>query len=205
MTVSRPLKKSKNTPTQLTSTARREAIAEHFTALLQLLGEDPDREGLLKTPDRIARSWETLFAGYDQDFKSNATVFENENYDEMVISKDIEFYSMCEHHMLPFWGRVHIGYIPADKIIGLSKLPRLVETYSRRLQNQERLTSQIAEGLMNVLKPKGVGVVIEAQHFCMMARGVQKQNTMMITSAVRGLFKKHMNTRSEFLRLIGKS
>jgi GTP cyclohydrolase I len=206
MTSSRPRKKNGLNPkSALGPTVRHETIAHHFRDLLQVIGEDPTREGLLKTPERIARSWETLFSGYSHDFKTTATVFQNENYDEMVVSKDIEFYSMCEHHLLPFWGRVHIGYIPADNIIGLSKLPRLVEMYSRRLQNQERLTSQIAEELMNVLKPKGVGVVIEAQHFCMMARGVQKQNAMMITSAVRGLFKKNMNTRSEFLRLIGKN
>lgn len=132
------------------------------------------------------------------------TVFEDENYDEMIVVKDIEFYSVCEHHMIPFFGKAHIGYIPNGKIIGLSKIPRLVDMYARRLQNQERLTSQVAKALSELIKPRGVGVILEAQHLCMMARGVEKQGSKVITSAMHGLFKKELNTRNEFLRLIGK-
>jgi len=173
--------------------------------LIVEIGEDPDREGLLGTPARVAKSYKDLFSGYEKNLENIITVFDNEGYDEMVIAKDIEFYSVCEHHMLPFFGKAHIGYIPQDKIIGLSKLPRLMEVFSRRLQNQERLTSQVARGLMDILNPKGVGVVIEAQHLCMMARGVEKQGASMTTSSVQGLFKKNLNTRNEFLRLIGKA
>ncbi|HCW32410.1 MAG: GTP cyclohydrolase I, GTP cyclohydrolase I [Candidatus Peregrinibacteria bacterium GW2011_GWE2_39_6] len=180
-------------------------IEYHISQMLTLIGENNKREGLLETPARVAKSYQKLFSGYQQDLKSLVTVFKNEGYDEMVISKNIEFYSTCEHHMLPFLGKVHIGYIPGNKIIGLSKLPRIVEIFSRRLQNQERMTSQIADALMDLLSPKGVGVVVEAQHLCMMARGVEKQNAVVLTSAVRDLFKNNLNTRSEFLRLIGKS
>lgn len=182
-----------------------DAISKHIQSLLELIGEDSSREGLRDTPKRVAKAYEKLFSGYEHDLTEIVTEFDNEGYDEMVIAKDIEFYSMCEHHMLPFFGRVHIGYIPEDKIIGISKLPRILEVFGRRLQNQERLTSQVADALMDILKPKGVGVVIEAQHLCMMSRGVEKQNSMMTTSAVRGLFKANLNTRSEFLRLIGKA
>lgn len=179
-------------------------ISEHVKSLLELMGEDVTREGLLETPERVAKSYGELYSGYEKTPHDVVTVFDNEGYDEMVIAKDIEFFSMCEHHMLPFFGRAHVGYIPSDKIIGLSKMPRLVEVFARRLQNQERLTSQIAEGLMEILQPKGVGVIIEAQHLCMMARGVQKQNAKVTTSAVRGLFKKNLDTRTEFLRLVGQ-
>ena len=172
--------------------------------LLTLVGEDPDREGLKDTPRRVVHSYRKLFAGYSKKPEEILTVFENEGYDEMIIVKDIEMYSTCEHHLLPFYGKAHIGYIPDKKIIGLSKLPRLVEIFSRRMQNQERLTSQIARTLQKLLEPKGVGVVVEAKHLCMMARGVEKQNSVISTSALTGLFKKDINTRSEFLRLIGK-
>ncbi len=180
-------------------------IEELTRQLLLEIGENPEREGLKDTPRRVAESYKKLFSGYRQSLESIVTVFENEGYDEMVIAKDIEFYSVCEHHMIPFFGKVHIGYIPGEKIIGLSKMPRLVEVFARRLQNQERMTSQIAEGLMDILQPKGVGVVVEAQHLCMMARGVEKQHSVVTTSALRGLFKKELNTRGEFLRLIGKA
>ncbi len=180
-------------------------IEEHTKRLLELIGEDTSRDGLKDTPKRVAKSYEKLFSGYGKDPAKIVTVFDNEGYDEMVIAKDIEFYSYCEHHMIPFFGRAHIGYIPEDKIIGVSKIPRILEVFARRLQNQERLTSQVADALMDILAPKGVGVVIEAQHLCMMSRGVEKQNSMMTTSAVRGLFKSNLNTRSEFLRLIGKA
>lgn len=177
-------------------------ITKHIQAILKELGEDPAREGLLETPERVAKSFEKLYGGYHQDPQKIITVFENEGYDEMVIAKDIEFYSMCEHHMLPFFGKAHIGYIPEDKIIGLSKMPRLVEVFARRLQNQERLTKQIADTLSEILKPKGVGVVLEASHFCMMARGVEKQGSKMVTSSFTGHFKKDEKTRNEFLNLI---
>ena len=172
--------------------------------LLVAIGEDGGREGLVETPRRVAEAYEALFSGYLKKPEDALTVFDGESYDEMIVAKNIEFYSQCEHHMLAFFGKVHIGYIPDGKIIGLSKLPRLVEIYSRRLQNQERLTSQIAHALMDLLKPKGVGVVLEAQHLCMMSRGVEKQNSVVITSTQLGLFKKNDKTRAEFLQLIGK-
>lgn len=177
---------------------RKELIAE----LIKTLGEDLGREGLKDTPQRASDAWDHLFSGYNKKPEDVLTVFENEGYDEMILVKNIEFYSHCEHHMLPFFGRAHIAYIPKEKIIGLSKLPRLVEIFSRRLQNQERLTTQIAEALLSLLDPKGVGVVIEAKHFCMMARGVEKQMSEVTTSSLKGLFKKNPSTREEFLRLI---
>lgn len=172
--------------------------------LVAALGEKITRQGLSKTPRRVARAFEKIFSGYDQDPKEILTVFEDRHYDEMIVVKDIDFFSSCEHHMLPFFGKAHIGYIPNGKIIGLSKIPRLVEIYSRRLQNQERLTQEIACALKDLIGPKGVGVVLEAKHLCMMARGVEKQGSAVVTSAMLGLFKKEMNTRSEFLKLIGK-
>lgn len=170
--------------------------------LIEFVGEDPEREGLMQTPRRVIKSYQTLFSGYGKKPEDVLTVFEDEKYDEMIIVRDIEFFSTCEHHMLPFFGKVHVGYIPDGKIIGLSKIPRLIEIYSRRLQNQERMTSQIAKSIQEILSPKGVGVVVEARHFCMMARGVEKQNSNVMTSALLGLFKRELNTRNEFLRLI---
>lgn len=170
--------------------------------LLVEIGEDPQREGLENTPKRIAKSFEKLYGGYKKDPQEILTKFDGENYDEMIICKNIDFYSTCEHHMLPFFGKIFIGYIPNQKIIGISKLPRIAEIFARRLQNQERLTMQIATTLNELLKPRGVGVVIEAQHLCMQARGVEKQNTIMTTSSFTGLFKKQSKTRNEFLRLI---
>ncbi|MFH1284389.1 MAG: GTP cyclohydrolase I FolE [Candidatus Peregrinibacteria bacterium] len=167
------------------------------------IGEDPEREGLKETPRRMAKAFEKLFGGYEKDPAKVITEFDVENYDEMIICKDIDFYSTCEHHMQPFFGKIHIGYIPEKRIVGISKLPRIAEIFSRRLQNQERLTVQIADTLNKIIKPRGVGVVIEAKHLCMMARGVEKQNTVMTTSSFRGLFKNNAKTRSEFLRLIG--
>lgn len=177
-------------------------IAKLYQEILKEIGEDPKREGLLKTPERIAKSFEKIFGGYKQKASEALTQFDGENYDEMIICNDIDFFSTCEHHMQPFFGKVSIGYIPNEKIIGLSKLPRIVEIFSRRLQNQERLTMQIANTLNDLLKPKGVAVVVKAKHLCMMARGVEKQNASMITSSCTGLFKKNAKTRSEFLRLI---
>lgn len=179
-----------------------EKIAKLAKELIKEIGEDPEREGLKKTPDRIAKSFEKIFGGYGKKPSEILTEFDGEDYDEMIICKDIDFYSNCEHHLQPFYGKVSIGYIPNKKIIGISKLPRIVEIFSRRLQNQERLTMQIANTLNELLKPKGVGVVLKAKHLCMMARGVEKQNTLMITSSCTGLFKNNAKTRSEFLRLI---
>ena len=170
---------------------------------LELLGEDPDREGLLQTPDRVARSLAWLTRGYETDVQQvmGGALFDAEGASNMVMVRDIELYSMCEHHMLPFFGKAHIAYIPNGKIVGLSKLPRVVEVFSRRLQVQERLTEQIASAIDDVLHPMGVGIVIEAYHLCMMMRGVEKQNSKTITSAVRGLFRSDQRTREEFLTL----
>jgi GTP cyclohydrolase I len=169
---------------------------------LELLGEDPDREGLRRTPERVARSLSWLTRGYRQDAMSAVGdgVFAEE-HDHMVMVRDIELYSLCEHHMLPFFGKAHIAYIPSGRILGLSKLPRLVEVFARRLQVQERLTAQIAQAVEDVLAPVGVGVVIEAMHLCMMMRGVEKQNSKTITSALLGSFRDDAKTRDEFLRL----
>ena len=169
---------------------------------LELIGEDPNREGLLKTPERVAKAMSWLTRGYDMDVAEvvGDAVFE-EQHESMVMVRDIELYSMCEHHMLPFFGKAHIAYIPQGRIVGLSKLPRIVEVFARRLQVQERLTEQVAQAIQDVLKPEGVGVVIECEHLCMMMRGVEKQNSRTITSALKGSFKTDPATRDEFLRL----
>jgi GTP cyclohydrolase I len=171
--------------------------------LLKEIGEDPYREGLLKTPERMARALAYLTSGYGQTVAEvlNGAVF-IESYDQMVVVKDIELYSLCEHHLLPFFGKAHIAYLPAGKIVGLSKLARLVEMFARRLQVQERLTTQIAEALEQALQPAGVAVVIEAAHFCMMMRGVEKQNSKAVTSCMLGAFRESDKTREEFLQLI---
>jgi len=171
--------------------------------MLTVVGEDPDREGLLRTPTRVAKSMAYLTHGYEQDLSTivNGAVF-HEEADDMVLVKDIEFYSMCEHHMLPFYGRVHIGYLPNKSILGLSKLPRIVEMFARRLQVQERMTTQIAEAVHQVLAPKGVAVVAEAAHLCMMMRGVAKQASETTTYCMLGAFRKESMTRSEFFSLI---
>ena len=170
--------------------------------LIENVGENPDREGLKNTPKRVVKSWGKIFSGYKKKPEDVFTVFDSEKYDGMILVRDIEFYSTCEHHLLPFSGKVHIGYIPNGKIIGLSKLPRLVEIFARRMQNQERLTTQVAQSLDSLLHPKGVGVIVEAKHFCMMARGIEKQNSKATTSALTGLFKTNLNTRAEFLKLV---
>ncbi|MBN8670978.1 MAG: GTP cyclohydrolase I FolE [Flavipsychrobacter sp.] len=177
-------------------------LIENYRSSIELLGEDADREGLLKTPERVAKAMQYLTQGYEMDAKAilNSAKFQ-ESYSEMVIVKDIELYSMCEHHMLPFFGKAHIAYIPNGYITGLSKLARVVDCFSRRMQVQERLTHQILDALQETLNPLGVAVVIEAKHLCMMMRGVQKQNSITTTSAFSGQFEKN-ETRSEFLRLI---
>jgi GTP cyclohydrolase I len=170
---------------------------------LELIGENPDREGLLKTPSRVAKSLEFLTRGYNQDPKAilNDALFDATS-DEMVIVKDIDFYSLCEHHMLPFFGKCHVAYIPNKKVIGLSKLPRLVDVFARRLQIQERMTHEIATAVLELIGAQGVGVVIEAQHLCMLMRGVEKQNSYAMTSAMLGHFREDARTRAEFLGLI---
>jgi GTP cyclohydrolase I len=173
--------------------------------LLENIGENPKREGLLETPRRVADAYEFLTSGYGKNIEDvmNDALF-NEKYDEMVLVKDIDFYSLCEHHMLPFYGKVHVAYVPDGKIIGLSKIPRIVEVYARRLQVQERMTQQIADTLEKYLQPKGVAVVSEAHHMCMMMRGVEKQNSSATASAVHGDFKEDPRTRAEFLNLVGQ-
>ena len=178
-------------------------IDDLVAGLLKEIGEDPEREGLRRTPVRFRRALEFLTNGYQQDPRKilDGAVFE-ESYNEMLLVKDIDFYSLCEHHVLPFFGVAHVAYIPDGRIVGLSKVARLVEVYSRRLQVQERLTQQIASQLQQALKPRGVAVVLEAQHLCMMMRGVQKQNSYAITSAMLGAFETDPKTRSEFMQLI---
>ncbi len=173
------------------------------TTMLELIGENPQREGLLKTPTRIFKTYEFLTSGYKQDIDEilNGALFESSN-NEMILVRDIEFYSLCEHHLLPFFGRVHVAYIPNSKVVGLSKIPRLVEVFARRLQIQEQLTEQIADALMQNVGAKGVGVVIEARHMCIEMRGIQKANSTTSTSALRGLFLKNEKTREEFFTLI---
>ena len=174
--------------------------------LLIELGEDPEREGLLDTPKRVAKSLKFLTSGYRQNLDEviNGAIFKEENCDEMIILKNIEFYSMCEHHMLPFYGQCHIGYIPQGKIFGVSKLARIVDCFARRLQIQERLTRDVANTILENIMPEGVGVVMEAQHMCMTMRGVEKQDSLMVTSAMLGSFRDDQATRAEFLNLIRK-
>jgi len=186
-------------PATLTSASFEELVRE----MLVRLGEDPERKGLVRTPERVQKAFQFLTRGYKEDpetmlKKALFTV----TYDEMVIVKDVEVFSLCEHHMLPFFGKVHVAYIPNGKVIGLSKIPRLIEIFSRRLQIQERLTTQIAETIQKVIQPQGVGVVIEARHLCMMMRGVEKQHSQAVTSSMLGCFREEQETRTEFLSLI---
>ncbi len=183
--------------------AAADTIARAMQGILRELGDDPEREGLLKTPMRVAQSLRFLTQGYHQDVDKvlNGALY-SVCYDEMVIVKDIEIFSVCEHHLLPFFGKCHVAYVPNDKVIGLSKIPRLVDVFARRLQVQERLTTQIAETIMQKIKPQGVAVVIEAKHLCMIMRGVEKQNSVAVTSSMLGLFRDCDQTRAEFLRLI---
>ena len=174
-----------------------------YREIISRLGEDPNRDGLLRTPERMEKSMAFLTRGYAMDITEvlHGALFDVD-YDEMVIVKDIEFYSLCEHHLLPFFGKAHIAYVPNGKVVGLSKLPRIVEVFARRLQVQERLTQQIAEAIEEAIAPQGVGVVIEAQHLCMMMRGVEKQSSATVTSSLRGVFKTQLQTRNEFLSLV---
>ena len=184
---------------------KKAAIEESVRTLLTNVGEDPDREGLQRTPDRVARMYDELLSGYHTDpVKMINDALFTVDYSEMVIVKDIDYYSMCEHHMLPFHGRVHVAYIPSDKVIGLSKIPRIVEMFARRLQVQERMTEQIADFINEVLNPQGVAVVAEGVHMCGMMRGVKKANASMVTSAMRGTFKDNAKTRAEFMDHIGR-
>jgi GTP cyclohydrolase IA len=186
-------------PATVTSATYEELVRE----MIVRLGEDPDREGLTRTPERVAKAMQFLVKGYkdDPEMLLREALF-TVNYDEMVIVKDVEMFSLCEHHLLPFFGKVHVAYIPNGKVIGLSKIPRLIEAFSRRLQIQERLTTQIAEAIQNAIEPQGVGVVIEARHLCMMMRGVEKQHSSAVTSSMLGSFRSEEETRTEFLSLI---
>jgi GTP cyclohydrolase I len=178
-------------------------IAARMREILEQLGEDPSREGLVRTPERAEKALKFLTSGYQTNIDDivNGALFKVK-YDEMVIVKDIEFFSMCEHHILPFYGKIHVAYLPTDRVIGLSKIPRIVDMFARRLQVQERLTQEIAETLQHVLDPKGVGVICEARHFCMMMRGVEKQHSGTVTSAMLGAFRNQKETRDEFLSLV---
>ncbi len=180
-------------------------MEEHVRALLRSVGENPDREGLNKTPSRVVEVLKYLTHGYDLDPEKvlNGALF-SEDYQEMIVQKDVDFFSLCEHHLLPFFGKAHVAYIPQHKIVGVSKLARLVDVYARRLQVQERLTNQIAQTIMDTIRPLGAGVVVEAEHLCMRMRGVEKQNSLIITSTLLGVFRTRQETRAEFMNLIRK-
>jgi GTP cyclohydrolase IA len=181
------------------------SIASHLKAVISALGEEPDRDGLRSTPQRAEKALRFLTSGYTADIQKvvNGALFEVK-YDEMVIVKDIEFFSLCEHHLLPFYGKIHVAYLPGKRVIGLSKIPRLVDVFARRLQIQERLTQQLAETIQGLVNPRGVGVICEARHFCMMMRGVEKQHSGAVTSAMLGAFRENKGTRDEFLSLVGQ-
>jgi GTP cyclohydrolase IA len=185
-----------------TQSANTQTLEHSLKHILSFIGDDPEREGLQETPQRMMRSWQELFAGYKQRPEDVIKVFEDGACDEMVLLKDIEFFSMCEHHFLPFFGTMSIGYIPHKKVIGVSKLARVCEMYARRLQIQERLTAQVADALMEFLEPQGVMVLCTAQHFCITARGIQKRQAQMVTSAIRGAFALNSQCKSEFLALL---
>lgn len=194
----------KRTPKRNSHRSANQGIEENVRELLQHMGEDPDREGLVKTPNRVARAFDYMTRGYNQDPKEviNNAIFTEEDYSEMIVVKDIDFFSMCEHHILPFFGRANVAYIPDRHIVGISKIARLVDVFARRLQVQERLTTQIADTIMEELDPLGVGVIITAEHLCMRMRGVEKQNSVVTTSATLGAFRTHRETREEFITLV---
>ncbi len=185
----------------------RSEVEAAVRTLLRYIGEDPDREGLERTPHRVASALQFLTRGYNQDPKDaiNGALFSEAEYQEMILCKDLDFYSLCEHHMLPFFGKAHVAYLPNKRIVGLSKVPRMVEIFARRLQVQERLTRQIAQTIMSEIEPLGVAVVLEAEHMCMRMRGVEKQNSIVMTSAMLGVFRKNVETRQEFMNLIRKA
>jgi GTP cyclohydrolase I len=182
--------------------AGEESVQDNIVRQLQFIGEDVERDGLKDTPDRIVKSWSELYSGYNQDPSKLFTVFEKDGYDQMVVLNDIELYSTCEHHMLPFYGKVHVAYIPDKKVVGISKLARIVDLYARRLQIQERIGEQVTEALMKYLKPKGAACIIEASHMCMRMRGVNKQNSIMTTSSLKGVFIENSQARAELMNLI---
>jgi GTP cyclohydrolase IA len=199
-----------NIPEKATPAGKDRGLAkEAVRTILRHVGEDPQREGLVRTPTRVVQAYEYLTSGYDQDPKQviNGAVFTEDNYQEIILCRDLDFYSLCEHHLLPFIGKAHVAYLPNRHIIGLSKIPRVVEIYARRLQIQERLTTQIAQTIMDELEPLGVAVVLEAEHLCIRMRGVEKQNSYVTTSAMLGCFRTHLETRQEFMNLLrnGKS
>ena len=197
---------NKNSPViDIQSKASSLSIASHMKEILRALGEDPEREGLLNTPERSEKALRYLTSGYSADVRKivNGALFDVK-YDEVVIVRDIEFFSLCEHHLLPFFGKMHVAYLPDQKVIGLSKIPRLVDVFARRLQIQERLTQQVAETIQELVNPVGVGVICEARHFCMMMRGVEKQHSGAITSAMLGAFRDNKETRNELLSLVGQ-
>ena len=184
---------------------RSESIASHMAEVIRALGEDPERGGLVRTPERVEKALRYLTSGYSADVKQvvNGALFDVK-YDEIVLVRDIEFFSMCEHHMLPFFGKMHVAYLPDTKVIGLSKIPRIVDVFARRLQIQERLTQEVAETIQELINPRGVAVICEARHFCMMMRGVEKQHSGAVTSAMLGAFRDNRETRNEVLSLVGQ-
>jgi len=192
---------------ELVKVPSRPEVEAAVRTLLRYVGEDPDREGLERTPHRVASALQFLTRGYTQDPKDaiNGALFSEAEYQEMILCKDLDFYSLCEHHMLPFFGKAHVAYLPNKRIVGLSKVPRMVEIFARRLQVQERLTRQIAQTIMSEIEPLGVAVVLEAEHMCMRMRGVEKQNSVVMTSAMLGVFRKNVETRQEFMNLIRKA
>jgi GTP cyclohydrolase I len=196
--------KEKNKVIDFRPKVESETIAQHMKAVLAGLGEDPEREGLLRTPERSEKALRFLTSGYSTDVHQivNGALF-NVKYDEMVIVKDIEFFSLCEHHLLPFFGKMHVAYLPNERVIGLSKIPRIVDVFARRLQIQERLTQQVAETIQELVSPRGVGVICEARHFCMIMRGVEKQHSGTVTSAMLGSFRTNKESRDELLSLVG--
>ena len=181
---------------------RKESVINSIRNFIEYIGEDPNREGLQETPNRVVKSWEELYAGYKQNPEDLLTVFQAGTYDQMVVLKDIEIYSTCEHHILPFYGKAHVAYVPTEKVIGISKLARLVDVFSKRLQIQERIGEQVTEALMKFLQPQGAACIIEARHMCMCARGVNKQNSIMTTSSLKGCFLEDRAVKEEFINLI---
>ena len=200
----RQMSRADSNGVHLRNITERGRAEDSIRTLLRHIGEDPDREGLEKTPARVVKAWEFMTRGYAEDPRAviNEALFTEQEYQEMILCKDVDFYSMCEHHLLPFFGKAHIAYLPNRRIVGLSKLARMVEMYARRLQVQDRMTTQIAQTIMEVIEPLGVAVVLEAEHMCMRMRGVEKQNSRVTTSAMLGVFRKNVETRQELMTLL---